>query len=143
MQAKDFMTTGVECISPGMSVRDAALRMKSLDVGFLPVCENDRLVGTLTDRDLALRVIADGRDAEDCKARDIMTRDVFWCYEEQPSDEVAEYMADKEIRRLLVLDQDKRLVGVISIGDLAKSGEERKAGEAIREIVEAPPTQAA
>ena len=142
MQAKDFMTTGVECVSPGMSMRDAALRMKSLDVGFLPVCENDRLVGTLTDRDLALRVIADGRDPDDCKARDIMTREVFWCYEDQPSDEVAEYMAEREIRRLLVLDRSKRLVGVISIGDLAKSGEEQKAGEAIREIAQAPPSAA-
>ena len=138
MQAKEFMTTSVECIPPGMSVQNAAMRMKSLDVGFLPVCERDRLVGTITDRDMVLRVIADGKDISDCKARDIMTTDVFWCYEDQTADEVAQYMADREIRRILVLDRNKRLTGVISIGDLAKGGEEQKTGETIREIVEAP-----
>jgi CBS domain-containing protein len=138
MQAKDIMTGNVECIPPGMLVRDAAMRMRFLDVGFLPVCENDRLIGTLTDRDIVLRGVADGRDLKICKARDLMTADVFWCYEDQTMDEVAEYMAQKEIRRVLILDRNKRLNGVISIGDLAKRADEQKTGETIKEIAEAP-----
>ena len=112
-------------------------------MGFLPVCENDRLVGALTDRDIVLRVIADGKDLKKCKARDVMTDDVFWCYEDQTADEVADYMAEKEVRRVLILNRDKRLVGVISIGDLAKRGEEKITGETIRDIATAPPAQAA
>lgn len=143
MKAKELMTRRVECIVPEATVHDAAQKMKSLDVGFLPVCEDDRLIGTLTDRDIVLRVIAEGRDARTCKAREVMTEDVLWCYEEQTGDEVAAYMADEEIRRVLILNEEKRLVGVISIGDLAKRGGQLYAGEAIKEIASAPPAQAA
>jgi CBS domain-containing protein len=117
--------------------------MKSLDVGFLPLCEEDRLVGTLTDRDIVLRVLAEGMDVERSNARDVMTEDVFWCYEDLTIDEVADYMAEKEIRRVLILNRKKKLVGVISIGDIAKArGAQLKAGETIKEIAEAPPEAA-
>lgn len=139
MQAKELMTTGVECIPPDTLVRDAALKMKSLDVGFLPVCASDVLIGTLTDRDIVVRGVAEGKDTRVVKARDLMTANVYWCYEDQTADEVAEYMAEREVRRVLVLDRTKKLVGVISIGDLAKRGEdEQKTHETIKEIVEAP-----
>jgi CBS domain-containing protein len=143
MLAKELMTQPVECISPDMRLQDAARVMKSLDVGFLPVCENDRLIGTITDRDMVLRVIAEGRIKEDLKARDIMSPAAFWCYEDQTASEVGDYMSKKEIRRVLILDRNKRLAGVVSIGDLAKGGEQDKAGEAIGIIAEAPPAQAA
>jgi len=143
MQAKDLMTRSVECISPQTRISNAAQRMKLLDVGFLPVCENDRLVGTVTDRDIALRVVAEGNDVNQAKAGDIMTSDVFWCYEDQTADEIADYMSQKVVRRVLILNRNKRLVGVLSIGDLAKRGEDQKAGRAIKEITEAPPAQAA
>ena len=143
MQAKELMTGKVQCVAPDTKIPDAAKQMKALDVGFLPVCENDRLVGALTDRDIVLRVIADGKDLKKCKARDVKTDDVFWCYEDQTADEVADYMAEKEVRRVLILNRDKRLVGVISIGDLAKRGEEKITGETIRDIATAPPAQAA
>jgi CBS domain-containing protein len=144
MQVKDMMTSKVECISPEDPIRDAAQLMKSLDVGFLPVLDDGRLVGTLTDRDIVLRVIAEGKDVQYCKARDVMTSDVFWCYEDQNVDEVADCMAEKETRRMLILDHAKRLVGVVSIGDLAKvGGEQQKTGETIKEIAEAPPASAA
>src|SRR5438067_4020625 len=107
MQAKELMTRTVECISPETQIQDAAQKMKSLDVGFLAVCENGRLAGALTDRDIVLRVIAAGKDVKDCMARDVMTNDVFWCYEDQTADEVANYMAEKEIRRVLILNGDK------------------------------------
>jgi CBS domain-containing protein len=143
MQAKELMTGKVQCVAPDTKIPDAAKQMKALDVGFLPVCENDRLVGALTDRDIVLRLIADGKDVKKCKARDAMTDDVFWCYEDLTADEVANYMAEKEVRRVLILNRDKRLVGVISIGDLAKRGEEQITGETIKDIAAAPPAQAA
>src|SRR5438270_6968262 len=130
MQARDIMSKHVEIISPETPIRDVAQKMKASDVGFLPVGENDRLVGTITDRDIVVRAIAAGKDVEYCKAREVMTNDVFWCYDDQDVDEVADYMAEKEMRRVLILNRSKRLVGVISIGDLAKTGgAERKTAE--------------
>jgi len=144
MQAKDIMSTHVELISPETAIRDVAQKMKASEVGFLPVGENDRLVGTITDRDIVLRVVAEGKDVEECKTRDVMTNEVFWCYDDQDADEVAEYMADMEIRRVLILNRSKRLVGVVSIGDLAKiGGEQEKTGDTLREIAEAPTSEAA
>ena len=137
------MTKPVECVSPETRVDEIAQKMKSMDIGFVPVCENDRLIGTVTDRDLVLRGLATGMDMKGCKARDLMTPDVFWCYDDQSADEVADYMAKKEIRRVVVIDRNKRIAGVISIGDLAKRGEQRKAGETIGNIAEAPPANAA
>jgi CBS domain-containing protein len=139
MQAKEIMSRNVECISPETTIMEASQKMKSLDVGFLPVCEGDRLAGTVTDRDIVLRVVTAGKDVRTCKARDIMTDNVVWCFEDMAADEIGEIMADKEIRRVLVLSRDKRLVGVISIGDLAKArGEQKNAGETIKQIAEAP-----
>jgi CBS domain-containing protein len=142
MQAKDIMTTAVECISPDALIPDAAQMMKTLDVGFLPVCERDRLIGTLTDRDVVVRVIAEGKNIKDCRVRDVMTAEVHWVYEDQSEDEIAEQMSDKEVRRVLVLSRDKRLTGVISLGDLAKE-QEKTAGETMKDIVESLPEQAA
>jgi CBS domain-containing protein len=143
MQAKDLMTPNVECISPEMRLQEAARKMKTMDIGFLAVCENDRLVGTLTDRDMVLRVLAEDKDIKEFRARDVMTPSAFWCYDDQTAEEIAEYMSSKEIRRVLILDRNKRLAGVISIGDLAKRGEQSKAGETIADIAEAPPARAA
>ena len=146
MQAKKIMTPDVECISPEMPIQEAAGKMKSLDVGFLPVCENDKLIGTITDRDIVLRVVAEGRNIGDCTARDVMgqDQDVCWRYDDDSVDDIADYMAEKTIRRVLILNHDKRLVGVISIGDLAQArGEQKKAGETIKEISEAPSLEAA
>jgi CBS domain-containing protein len=121
-----------------MYIQDVARIMRSMDVGFLPVCKDDRLIGTVTDRDIVLRAVAEDREMRTCKARDVMSDEVFWTYQDQPVQDVAELMAAREIRRVLVLDRNKRLVGVISIGDLARSGGQSIAGEAIRDIAEAP-----
>jgi CBS domain-containing protein len=126
-----------------MPLEEAARTMKRLDVGFLPVCEKDRLIGTITDRDIVLRVVAEGKDIKKCTASEVLTPSVFWCFDDQSADEIAEYMSKQEIRRVLIRDRNKRLAGVISIGDLAKRGDESTAGETIREIAEAPPVQAA
>jgi len=143
MRAKEIMTPWVECIPPDMGLSEVARKMKSMDVGFLPVCENDRVVGTITDRDIVLRAVAEEKEIARSKARDIMTTDVVWCSEDQPSDDIAQFMAQKGVRRVLILNQQKRLAGVISIGDLAKAGETQKTGETMKTIARTPPANAA
>ena len=136
MKVREIMTTNVECVGPDTNVIDLAQKMKTLDVGFLGVCENDRLVGTVTDRDLVIRGIASGRDPNMSSARDVMTHDVFWCFEEDNVKDVAAKMREKEVRRMLILSKDKRLVGVVSIGDLSKV-EEKESGKTLKDITEA------
>jgi CBS domain-containing protein len=134
----------VQCIAPDTKIVEAAKKMKKLDVGFLPVCDDGRLAGVLTDRDIVTRVLAEGRAIRTTTAHGIMTNEVFWCYEDQDVEEVAGRMQDKEVRRVLILNRDKRLVGVVSIGDLAKAqGAERVAGETVRKIAKAPGSEKA
>jgi CBS domain-containing protein len=136
MKVREIMTTNVECVEPGMSLIDLAHRMKTLDVGFLAVCENDRLIGTVTDRDLVTRGLAAGCEPTTCTARDVMTHEVIWCLEDQNVKEIAEKMRAKEVRRMLILNNDKRLVGVVSLGDVSKV-EEKESGKTLRDIAEA------
>jgi len=120
MQVKQVMTRGVECVSPSATLQDAACKMKQLDVGPLPVCgDNDRLVGMLTDRDITVRAVAEGLDPRKAQVRDVMTPNIIYCFEDQDVDEAARLMKDNQIRRLVVLNQDKRLTGIVSLGDLA------------------------
>jgi CBS domain-containing protein len=136
MKIREIMTTNVECVSPDTGLTDLANKMKTLDVGFIPVCENDRLVGTVTDRDIVVRGCAGGKDIASCKASDIMTKNVFWCFEDQDVKDVAKQMRDNEVRRMLILNQGKRLVGVVSIGDISKV-EEKETGKTLKDITEA------
>ena len=119
MLVRDIMTTNVELVDPNIKLSEAAKKMRDLDVGFLPVGENDRLVGTVTDRDIAVRGIAEGKDPKSENIRDIMTPDVHYCYANQDIDEAARIMEDNQVRRLVVLNDDKRLVGIYSVGDIA------------------------
>jgi CBS domain-containing protein len=131
------MTEGAVCMSPDTTVREAAQHMKFLDVGSFPVCHNNRLVGMLTDRDIAVRSVCEGHDPASDRVRDIMTPKVFYCFEDQDVDEAAHIMSDKQVRRLPVLDRHKRLAGMLSIGDLAvETGKERMVGEALEGISE-------
>jgi CBS domain-containing protein len=136
MKVREIMTTNVECVSPDTSIVDLAQKMKTLDVGFLAVCDNDRLVGTVTDRDIVIRGIASERDISSLTGRDIMTHDVFWCYQDEDVKDVAENMREKDVRRMLLLNRDKRLRGVVSIGDIARV-EEGESGKTLRDISEA------
>ncbi len=119
MLLHDVMTRGVECVGPHESVRAAARKMKLYNVGALPVCEHDRLVGMLTDRDIAIRCDAEGLDPTTCLVRDVMTPGVVYAYEDQPVAEAERIMQVRQIRRLVVLDQNRRLAGIVSLGDLA------------------------
>ena len=106
-------------------------------VGSLPVCENDRLVGMLTDRDIVVRAIADGCDTKTTTAREIMTPDIVYCFEDQDVQEAARLMEQNQIRRLVVLNRDKRLVGIVSLGDLAvETGDEHLTGKTLEKVSE-------
>jgi CBS domain-containing protein len=131
------MTRGAECIGPNMSLCEAAMRMKELDVGSLPVCHNNRLVGMLTDRDIAVRSVAAGHNPRTDHVRDAMTLGVVYCFEDQDVTEVARLMKQKQVRRLPVLNRNRRLAGIVSIGDLAvEAGNEQLVGEALEGISE-------
>jgi CBS domain-containing protein len=137
MRVYEVMTKNAECIRPETTIRDAAGRMRDLDVGSLPVCDNDRIVGVLTDRDIAVRSVAEGHDPTADHVREIMTRGVTYCFEDQDIREAAEMMRDKQIRRLPVLNRQKRLVGIVSLGDLAVQGGDAKlSGRALEGISE-------
>ncbi len=120
MKISDRMSRDVRVASPAQSLFEAAKLMAELDVGVLPIGENDRLVGMVTDRDIAIRGVAAGL-GPDTPIRNIMSREVKYCYEDQSVDEVARNMGAIRVRRLPVLNRDKRLVGIISLGDLATS----------------------
>jgi CBS domain-containing protein len=136
MKVQEIMTTNVECVSPAAGLLELANKMKTLDVGFIPICESDRLAGTVTDRDIVIRGLAGGKDIKTCKASDIMTKDVYWCFEDEEVKDVASKMREKEVRRMLILNREKRLVGVVSIGDISKV-EEKESGKTLKDITEA------
>jgi CBS domain-containing protein len=111
--------------------------MQRLDVGPLPVCDGDRLVGMLTDRDIVMRAVAEGCDPSTTTVREAMTPDIAYCFEDQDVHEAARLMAQYQIRRLPILNHDKRLVGMIALGDLAVSpGNQQQAGEVLEQISE-------
>lgn len=132
----DVMSKNVVCLSPDTSLREVATRMKALDCGAIPVCDNDRLAGMVTDRDIVIKAVAEGIDITAAKARDVMTSPVVYCFENQDVGEAARLMEVKQIRRLLVLDENKRLVGILSLGDISTRGYEELSGEILEAVSE-------
>ena len=131
------MTTDVEIVRPESSVTEAAKKMRSLDVGALPVCDGRRLLGMVTDRDITIRSTAEARDPEKTLVRDCMSPEVIFCFEDQSPQEAERLMEDKQIRRLPVLTREKQLAGIVALGDLAtKTGDIQQVGRTIREISE-------
>jgi CBS domain-containing protein len=118
MQVQDVMSRDVVVVNPWESLKTAARRMADLDVGALPVGDNDQLIGMVTDRDMVVRGLAIGKGAT-AKVSDVMTPEVKYCFEDQDIDEVAINMADIQIRRLPVVDRNKRLVGILALCDIA------------------------
>jgi CBS domain-containing protein len=133
MKVSEVMTRDVRVASPDDSLKQAAKLMAEIDAGVLPVGDKDRLVGMITDRDIAIKGVAQGK-GPDTKIREVMTADVKYCFEDDDVDDVSENMGDLQIRRLPVVNRDKRLVGIVSLGDLAVSVEADEAGEALTEI---------
>ena len=134
MKVSEAMSEGVELCTPDDTIRGVARMMREIDAGSLPVGENDRLVGMITDRDIAIRAVGEGLGPE-TPVRQIMSQNIRWCYVDEELDDVAEQMAEHKVRRLPVLNRDKRLVGMISLGDISLADSE-DSGEALREISE-------
>jgi CBS domain-containing protein len=115
----DIMTTEVQVIQPQESLRQAATLMQELDIGALPVCDGERLLGMLTDRDITVYGVAQGLDPDTCCVSDVMTDHIEYCTADQDIDDVMRQMGDKQVRRLPVIDADHNLIGIVSLGDLA------------------------
>ena len=133
MKVREAMSPEVQLCTPDDMLKDAAEAMAALGVGLLPVTDNERLVGMISDRDIAIRGVALGR-GPDSRVGDVMTTEVKYCYDDQELDEVTGNMGDIQVRRLPVLDRDKRLVGIIALGDIAQARAGDGAGEALSQI---------
>jgi CBS domain-containing protein len=140
MQISDIMTRDVESIGPDDTLQEAATRMKQFGVGPLPVCENQSVVGMVTDRDITLRAVAEGLDPATTAVREVMSQEIVCCFEDQEVEVAANLMQSKQIRRVLVLDRDKKLVGIITLADLASAAVDmQRAGEILHEVSGAAP----
>jgi CBS domain-containing protein len=134
MKVSDSMTRDVRVANPNQTIQDAAKIMLDVDSGVLPVGENDRLIGMITDRDIAVRAVAQGKGPQTL-VREVMTDHVHYCFDDEDIDEVTRKMADSQVRRLPVVNRDKRLVGILSLGDVATSRDGAdEAGEALSDI---------
>jgi CBS domain-containing protein len=135
MKVKDVMTTSVECVRPETTLQEAAAKMKSLNVGSLPVCEGDRPIGIVTDRDIVVRAIADGRDPRTGRVPEVMTADLVSVLETADVKDAARLMKDRQIRRIVVVDASKRVVGIVSLGDIAvDTRDDKMSGEVLEKV---------
>lgn len=133
MKISSVMSRDVQVCAPDASLRDAAALMKKIDTGVLPVAEKDRLIGMITDRDIAIRGIADGK-GPDATVSDAMSREVKYCFEDEDVAHVAKNMAEQQVRRLPVMNREKRLVGIVSLSDLATQGSLPRTAHALHGI---------
>ncbi|MEX0607779.1 MAG: CBS domain-containing protein [Halofilum sp. (in: g-proteobacteria)] len=133
MEVKEAMTVSPDAAATGTTLLELAQRMRDEDIGSIPVGENDRLVGMVTDRDIVVRCVANQQDVASMTAGEIMTKNVSWCFDDIDLSEAAHMMEERRIRRLPVINRDKRLVGMLSVGDISRASTEL-AGEALREV---------
>lgn len=133
-KTKDVMTHQVDVISPEASIAEAALRMRTGDFGLLPVGENDRMIGAISDRDIVVRAVAQGK-SPDTQVREIMSEGILWAYDDDSVEDAVKIMGKHQVRRLPIINHDKRLVGIVALGDLAVNKAERQpAAKALAEI---------
>lgn len=138
MQVANVMSPSVDLADPNMELGEVATKMRQDDIGALPVGENDRLVGMVTDRDIIMRCIAEQRPSDGTTVRDVMSQGIFYCFEDQTLEEAAKVMAEHQVHRLPVLNRDKRLVGIVALADLARGPDGRDAAmEALTGICQA------
>lgn len=131
MRAKEVMSSNIRIIPSNTSIQAAAELMRQMDIGMLPVTEDGRIVGTLTDRDIAIRAVAEGADPGATPAREVMTRDVVSCYEDQDAREVASAMELNKVRRVVVVNRKNEAIGLISVDDLAMHPETKPLADAV------------
>jgi CBS domain-containing protein len=134
MQVQEIMTTNVHLADPNMTICDAAREMRAGNIGALPVGENDRLIGMVTDRDIVTRAVAEDRSAGNTTVRDVMSEGICYCFEDDDVNKAASVMAAHQVRRLPVISHDKRLVGVIAMADLRKT--DGAGGQALKGVSE-------
>ncbi len=132
MKIEEIMTPYVRCVQSDVNLVEAAVVMRDMDVGALPICDGGRLVGMLTDRDIALRAVAECRDPRWTIVKEVMSSGVVYIYADQEVEDAAELMERKQVRRLPVLNREKRLVGIVSLGDVAINTSNELSGEALK-----------
>ncbi len=131
---KDLMSRDVQVISPDGTIKEAAQHMRNGNFGMMPVGENDRMIGAISDRDIVIRAVADGKDPS-TTVREVMSEGIVWAYEDDSVDDAVKIMSEHQIRRLPIVNADKRLVGIVALGDFAVvSSDIEAAGEALSEI---------
>ena len=130
---KDVMTRQVDVISPDASIAEAAQRMRAGDFGLLPVGENDRMIGAVSDRDIVVRAVAEGK-AADTRVREVMSEGILWAYDDDSVEDAVKIMSKHQVRRLPIINHDKRLVGIVALGDLAVNKELQPAAKALAGI---------
>jgi len=139
MKVKQIMTTDVKVIAPDALIARAAQDMRALGIGSLPVCDGERLVGMITDRDITVRAVAEGRDPERTQVQECMSPGVAYCFEDEELEQAQDTMKENQVRRLPVVSREKKLVGILAIGDLAiKTDEVKEVGSTVQEISELP-----
>lgn len=131
---RDLMTRDVECAKPDMTVREAAERMKTKDFGSLPVCDGKKILGVITDRDITIRVTAEGRDPGSTRVADVMTKEVHTVKEDMELQEAERIMHDQQIRRLPVVDQNEELVGYLAMAKIARAEKDNQAGRVLKGV---------
>jgi CBS domain-containing protein len=134
MRVAEVMNRNVKMASPNDSLQDVAKRMVSDDIGFMPVGDGDRLVGAITDRDIVARAVAQGRDGKTTKVGDIMSAEIKYCYDDEDVDHVVQNLGSLQLRRLPVVNREKRLVGIVSLADAARKVDPAGAGTGLSEI---------
>lgn len=138
MKIKDVMTKDVVTVRPDAKIQEAAEQMRSLNIGSLPVHDGQQLLGMVTDRDITVRATAQGRDPRSTMVKDVITPDVVYAFEDQDVQEAAQLMSKMQIRRLPILSRDKRLVGIVALGDVAVDTFSEKLGGAVLKEVSEP-----
>jgi CBS domain-containing protein len=134
MKVKNAMHKNAEWVSPETPIAQIAKKMKDLDIGSLPVGENDRLIGMVTDRDIACRGVANGKDVSKLTARDVMSKGIVYCNDTEDLDDAVRLMETKKIRRLPVINEQKRMVGMLSLGDVSHAASREMSGEVIAAV---------
>lgn len=136
---RDLMTPNPECVTESDSLRDAARKMKSEDIGAIPVIQSEggrKIIGMVTDRDIVTRVVADGRNPDECTVRDAMTKEVFSVREDDSIERVHQVMRERQVRRVPVVDQREELVGIVAQADIATENNDKRVGETVERISE-------
>ena len=134
MKVKDVMHQGAEWVEPQTPIAEVARKMRDMDIGSIPVGENDRLVGMVTDRDIACRGLANGGSGDKLTARDVMSKGIIYCNENEELDDALRIMEQKQVRRLPVINDQKRMVGMLSLGDIAHAAPHELSGEVMESV---------